>query len=307
MTGVSLNGETPGHSLASDLFVSLRPDQWTKNLIVFAGIVFGGQLLDLGAIARASGTFGIFCALSSAMYLVNDVGDRATDRLHPVKAARPIATGHLSPALALGAAGLLLASGQAAAILLDPRLALLTLGFVALLLLYSRVLKHVVILDVLVIAIGFVLRAVGGAVVINVPISQWLLVCTLLLALFLALTKRRQELGALGANAMQHRAALGHYSPQLLDQLITIVAAATLVSYAVYTTGAETVEKFGTDLLTLTIPFPIYGVLRYLMLMNDQADGTGPSDILLRDRPLAICVAGWALSVTVIIYRGSAF
>ena len=306
-TGVSLHGETPGHSLAADLLISLRPDQWTKNLIVLGALVFGEQLLEPGAVARAGGAFGIFCALSSAMYLVNDVGDRARDRQHPVKAARPIAAGRVSPAWALGVAGLLSAGGGGAAFLLDPRLALLALVFVGVLTLYSRVLKQVVILDVLSIAVGFVLRAVAGAVVIDVPISQWLLVCTLLLALFLGLTKRRQELGTLGADAVLHRHTLGRYSTQLLDQLVTIVAAATLVSYAVYTTGAETVEKFGTELLTLTIPFPIYGVLRYVMLVNTAVSGTGPSDILLRDRPLAICVAGWALSVAIIIYRPFAF
>ena len=303
MTGVSLHGETPGRGLAADLLISLRPDQWTKNLIVFAGLVFGEQLLEPGAVARAGGAFGIFCALSSAMYLVNDVVDRAGDRLHPVKRGRPIAAGRVSPASALGAAGLLIVGGVASAYLLEPRLALLALCFVGVLLLYSWVLRQAVILDVLAIAIGFVLRAVAGAVVINVSISQWLLVCTLLLALFLTLTKRRQEVGALGADATQHRPALGCYTLELLDQLVTVLAAATLVSYAVYTTGAETVEKFGTELLTLTIPFPIYGVLRYLMLVHDKTTSTGPADILLRDRPLAVCVAGWAVSVTIIIYR----
>jgi len=294
---------SPGRGLAADLLISLRPDQWTKNLIVFAGLVFGEQLLEPGAVARAGGAFGIFCALSSAMYLVNDVVDRAGDRLHPVKRGRPIAAGRVSPASALGAAGLLIVGGVASAFLLEPRLALLALCFVGVLLLYSWVLRQAVILDVLAIAIGFVLRAVAGAVVINVSISQWLLVCTLLLALFLALTKRRQEVGALGADTTQHRPALGCYTLELLDQLVTVLAAATLVSYAVYTTGAETVEKFGTELLTLTIPFPIYGVLRYLMLVHDKTTSTGPADILLRDRPLAVCVAGWAVSVTIIIYR----
>lgn len=303
MTGVSLYGETPGHRLAADLLISLRPHQWTKNLLVFAGLVFGEQLLVPGAVARAGGAFGVFCALSSAMYLVNDVGDRARDRLHPVKSGRPIAAGRVSQATAIGTAGLLIAGGVAAAYLLAPRLALLALIFVGVLILYSRVLRQVVILDVLAIAIGFVLRAVAGAVAVDVPISQWLLVCTLLLALFLGFSKRRQEVDALGADATQHRPTLGRYTPQLLDQLVTVVAAATLVSYAVYTTGAETVEKFGTELLTLTIPFPIYGVLRYLMLVHDTASGTGPSDILLRDRPLVVCVVGWALSVAIIIYR----
>ena len=287
--------------------VSLRPDQWTKNLIVFAALVFGEQLLDPGAVARPFGAFGIFCVLSSAMYLVNDLSDRDRDRLHSAKTARPIAAGRVSPATALGAAGILIVSGGASAFLLEPRLALLALIFVGLLTLYSRVLRQVAILDVLAIAIGFVLRAMAGAVVVDVPISQWLLVCTLLLALFLGFTKRRQEVGVLGADAMQHRPTLGRYNPQLLDQLVSVVAAATLVSYAVYTTGAETVERFGTELLTLTIPFPIYGVLRYLMLIHDKAPNTGPSDILLRDRPLAVCLAGWTLSVAIIIYRPFAF
>ena len=307
MTGVSLHGETPRHSLTADLLISLRPNQWTKNLVVFAGLVFGEQLLEPGAAARAAGAAGIFCALSSAMYLINDVGDRARDRLHPVKSARPIATGRVSPATALGAAGLLIAGGVLAAYQLVPRLALIALIFVGVVTLYSQVLKEVVILDVLAIAFGFVLRAVAGAVVIDVRISQWLLVCTLLGAVFLGLTKRRQEIDALGADAIQHRSTLGRYTPQLLDQLVTVVAASTLVSYAVYTTGADTVEKFGTELLTLTIPFPIYGVLRYLVLVHDKVSGTGPSDILLRDLPLAVCVGGWALSVAIIIYRPFAF
>ena len=170
MSGVSLHGETPGHGLAADLAISLRPDQWTKNLIVFAGLVFGEQLLEPNAVARAGGAFGVFCALSSAMYLVNDVGDRTRDRLHPGKTLRPIAAGRVSPATALGVAGLLIAAGVASAFLLEPRLALVALIFVGVLILYSRVLRQVVILDVLAIAIGFVLRAVAGAVAVDVPI-----------------------------------------------------------------------------------------------------------------------------------------
>ena len=193
MTGVSLPGETPRHGWAVDLLVSLRPDQWTKNLIVFPGLVFGERLLEADAVATAAGTFAAFCALSSAMYLVNDVGDRAHDRLHPTKAARPIAAGRISPQIALGLAALLLTVGGCSAFLLELRLGLLALVFAGLLAVYSRLLKQIVILDVLTIAIGFVLRAVAGAVAVDVPISQWLLVCTLLLALFLALTKRRQE------------------------------------------------------------------------------------------------------------------
>lgn len=303
MTGVSPPRETPVHNVAADLLVSLRPDQWTKNLFVFAGLVFGERLLEPGAVARSCATFLVFCALSSAMYLLNDMRDRARDRLHPTKASRPIAAGRISPAVAGAVAGLLLASGISGAFLLGSGIGALSLAFAVLLTLYTWVLKSVAILDVLVIAIGFVMRAAAGAIVLGVGISQWLLVCTLLLALFLGLTKRRQEVVALGTDAAGHRPVLSRYTPALLDQLVTIVAAATLVSYAVYTTSPSTVAEFDTDLLTLTIPFPMYGVLRYLMLIHDDRSGPGPTDILLRDRPLVACIFGWGVAVAAIIYR----
>ncbi len=302
MTDVSPHGETSASSLPADLVTSLRPDQWTKNLIVFAGLVFGGQLLEPSSIWRAVTTFGGFCALSSAMYLVNDLGDRHADRLHPVKARRPIAAGRISTGVALGAAVALLVIGLGAGFAISPTLGGLSLLFVALLTLYSQVLKHLVVLDVLTIAVGFVLRAVAGAVAVDVPSSQWLLVCTLLGALFLGLTKRRQEVDALGEHASEHRPALARYSLAGLDQMVTIIAGATLLSYAVYTTDPNTIETFGTDLLTLTIPFPIYGVLRYLLVMR-ESPLAGPSDMLLRDRPLGWCVLGWSVAVALIIYR----
>ena len=302
MTGVSPQREAPAGGLVGDLLVSLRPDQWTKNLIVFAGLVFGERLLEPSAVARSGGAFVVFCALSSAMYLVNDLRDHSRDRLHPTKAIRPIAAGRVPAAIAFGLAGLLLVGGLSGAFLLGSTLGVVALSFAGLLSLYTLVLQEIVILDVLTIATGFVLRAVAGAVALAVPISQWLLVCTLLLALFLALTKRRQEMVALGAATTKHRPALGRYSTGVLDRMVTIVAGATLVSYAVYTTSAETTGNFGTDLLTLTIPFPVYGVLRYLMLVHDDCSGPGPSGILLRDRPLALCVCGWGLSVVLIIY-----
>jgi len=303
MLGVSRTGEALRTARVIDLLVSLRPDQWTKNLIIFAGLLFGERLLDPTALQRSTATFVVFCALSSAMYLFNDIGDRERDRLHPSKARRPIAAGRVSARAALVGAVALLGVGSVGAFWLEFRLGLLSLTFAGLLGLYSRILKQFVILDVMAIAIGFVLRAVAGAVVLSVPISQWLLVCTLLGALFLALTKRRQEVTALGTNAGRHREVLQHYTPHLLDQMVTIVAAATLVSYAVWASGAETVEKFGTNLLTLTIPFPIYGVLRYLLVAQEPSAGLGPSEILLRDRPIAVCVAVWGVAVALIIYR----
>ncbi|MDA1091720.1 MAG: decaprenyl-phosphate phosphoribosyltransferase [Acidobacteria bacterium] len=303
MTGVSPPRETPANSLAADLLVSLRPDQWTKNLFVFAGLVFGERLLEPGAVARSCATFAIFCALSSAMYLINDLRDRSRDQWHPVKAARPIAAGRVSPLAAGAVAALLLAGGIAGSFLLGSGLGIVSVAFAALLTVYTWALKTIAILDVLTIAIGFVVRAVAGAVVLGVAISPWLLVCTLLLALFLGLTKRRQEVVTLGTDAAGHRPVLARYTLPLVDQMVTIVAGATLVSYAVYTTSPSTTAAFGTDLLTLTLPFPLYGVLRYLMLIHDNRAGPGPSDILLRDRPLAVCIIGWGLAVAGIIYR----
>lgn len=303
VTDASLGGEVSGRPLARHLLVSLRPDQWTKNLIVFAGLIFGRRLFDPDALGRSVALFGVFCALSSAMYLLNDVSDREEDRRHPVKARRPIAAGHVSTGAALAAAGGLGATGLGAAFWLSAAVGGVAAGFVALVLTYSHVLKHVVILDVLAISFGFVLRAAAGALAIGVPISQWLLVCTVLLALFLGLSKRRQEITFLGATAVAHRRSLAEYTPELLDRMITVVAAATLVSYAIYTTDQETIGKFNTTLLTLTIPFPIYGIFRYLYLVQQQRGGGSPAEMLVRDRPLLACVLLWVVAAIAIIYR----
>ena len=303
VTDASLPPEASDRTLAFASLVSLRADQWTKNLIVFAGLIFGQQLGNGRAVAIAAAAFGVFCALSSAMYLVNDLVDRPEDRRHPTKSHRPIASGALPPTIAWCASLALGVGGLSAAFWLRPAFGLVSLGFVALLTAYSVVLKHVVIVDVLTIAAGFVLRAVAGAVVIGVPISQWLLVCTVLLALFLGFSKRRQELRLLGPEASRHRRILEEYTPQLLDQLISIAAAATLVSYAFYTMEPATVEKFGTSRLTLTLPFPVYGVFRYLYLVYTRDGGGSPSETLLWDRPLLTCVALWVAAIVLIVYR----
>lgn len=292
----------PLRSVAAGLVVSLRPRQWTKNLIVFAGLIFGQRLEDPAAVGRTVAAFGIFCALSGAVYLVNDVVDREQDRRHPIKSRRPLAAGLVPPTAAVAAAVSLGLGGLAAAYALGRAFGHVALAYVALLGVYSGWAKHVVILDAIVLALGFVLRAVAGAVAIPVPISHWLLVLTIQLALFLGLAKRRHELVLLADNASGHRASLGEYSPALLDQLIGIVAASTLIAYAIYTISPETVEKFGSDLLGLTLPFPIYGVFRYLYLVHRKADGGNPSETLLTDRPLLACVALWGLAVIAIIY-----
>ena len=290
-------------SAVANLIISLRPDQWTKNLLVFAALIFAVKLLDPAALANASAAFLIFCAWSGAVYLVNDVSDREADALHPVKRMRPIASGALSPAAALGWAAALSVVALAAAYWLQPMFAVSASAYLALFVLYTRWLKHVVILDVMSIAIGFVLRAEAGGLVIGVPVSDWLLVCTILGALFLGLAKRRHEITMLGDGAKGHRRILEEYDPYLLDQMIAIVAAATLVVYVVYCASPETAERFSTQLLVLTTPFPIYGIFRYLYLVHRKHGGGSPSDMLLRDRPLLSCVALWGIAVILIIYR----
>jgi 4-hydroxybenzoate polyprenyltransferase len=293
----------PGRPLVLLLLSSVRPGQWTKNLLVFAGVLFGLRLFDAHALVSAFAAFVIFCALSGVVYLVNDVADRETDRRHPLKAQRPIASGQLPVTTAVAAAGILGAAAMASAFAIGPRFAAVAATYLALQLLYSGPLKHIVIIDVLSIAIGFVLRAVAGAVAVNVEISHWLLVCTILLALFIALAKRRHEIVLLADGATHHRPILGEYSPYLLDQMIAVVTASTLMAYVFYTISPETQAKFGTPWLGLTIPFPLYGIFRYLYLVHRREGGGSPADLLLTDRPLLVCVALWALAVALIIYR----
>jgi 4-hydroxybenzoate polyprenyltransferase len=286
-----------------NLIVSLRPGQWTKNLLVFAGVLFARRVFDPVAVRRSLAAFAIFCALSGVVYLINDVVDRENDRQHPLKSRRPIAAGALSVVTALRAAFIIGVVALAAAFAVSARFGAVAAAYLALLILYSGPLKNIVIIDVLTIAIGFVLRAVGGAVAIDVEISHWLLVCTILLALFIALAKRRQEIVLLADGARSHRAILGEYSPYLLDQMIAVVTASTLISYAFYTISPETELKFGTQWLGLTIPFPLYGIFRYLYLVHQREGGGSPADLLLTDRPLLVCVALWAFTVALLIYR----
>ena len=283
------------------LFVSLRPHQWTKNLFVLAALGFSKHLFDGDAVLRAGAAFLAFCVLSGAVYLVNDLVDRESDRLHPAKRSRPIASGALGVPAARACAVLLLVAGLAASFALGPGFLLCALGYLALNLAYSLGLKHVVILDVLAIALGFVLRAVAGALAIQVVFSDWLLVCTILLALFLALAKRRHELVSL-EDAAGHRRILAEYSPYLLDQMIAVVTASCLTAYSFYTLAPDTVEKYRTDRLALTIPFVIYGIFRYLYLVHRKDQGGSPGDVLLTDRPLLAAVALWAVAVVVIVY-----
>jgi 4-hydroxybenzoate polyprenyltransferase len=253
-------------------------------------------------VAYSVAAFAIFCGLSGVVYLLNDVADREADARHPVKMHRPIASGAVPVNVALGTAFAIGTVSIAAAFWLRPAFGALGSIYLALLALYSGPLKHVVIIDVITIAMGFVLRAAAGAVVIGVAMSHWLLILTILLALFLALSKRRHELVLLADGATSHRRILQEYSPYLLDQMISVVTASTLLAYAVYTVSPDTVAKFGTDKLSLTLPFPLYGIFRYLYLVHQKEGGGSPAAMLLDDRPLLACVALWAIAVALIIY-----
>jgi 4-hydroxybenzoate polyprenyltransferase len=281
--------------------LSLRPRQWVKNLFVFAALIFG-QRLFTASVWPALATFAIFCGLSGAIYLFNDVADREKDRLHPKKRERPIASGRLPARAAVLAGVVLVAVALAAAARLSAGLAATAAAYVVLLTLYSAWLKHVVIVDVLVVSIGFVLRAVAGALAIGVEISGWLLICTILIALFLALGKRRYEYLTLQGDAARHRPILAEYSAELLDQMIAVVTASTVTAYALYTMSPETVAKFHTHLLPATLPFVLYGIFRYLYLLYRRQLGGNPSELFLNDRALLVNTVLWIAAVLVIVY-----
>ena len=284
------------------LLKAMRPHQWVKNLLVFAGVLFARHLFELDRLLLASVAFGIFCLVSGSVYILNDLLDLEQDRNHPDKGLRPLASGRLKVPVALGGGGLFLFISLGGAFCLRPAFGgVVSLYFVQNLL-YSKYLKHVVILDVMLIGFGFVLRAVAGAVVVDVEVSSWLILCTFLLALFLGFSKRRQEIVRFKAAGEGHRSVLTDYSPQFLDTMIGTVTAATLMSYALYTMSEQTVQKFHTTHLILTTPFVIYGIFRYLYLMHQQEKGDNPTEVLLRDPAMQVNVLLWVLAVVGIIY-----
>ena len=278
----------------------LRPKQWTKNLLVFAGLVFTYNLLNPGMLGRVVLAFVAFCMLSSAGYIWNDLRDAPADRLHPIKRRRPIAAGLVPPwlaattALALGAVGLALAFSLGTSFMLVASL------YVLLTASYSIWLKHLVLIDVFGISAGFVLRAVGGAVVIGVPVSPWLYVCTVLVSLFLGLGKRRNELEVLEAGAAGHRKNLEQYSLELVDQLILIVASVTIMAYSLYTFSAENLP--GDHSMMLTIPLVVYGLFRYLYLVRVKRQGGAPEDLLLTDPGMLGAAVAWVVLSVIVLY-----
>ena len=281
---------------------SLRPGQWTKNLFIFAGILFSKNISNVPMLLKVTLAFFVFCALSGSVYILNDLADIERDRLHKAKSKRPLASGKLKEGYAIFALIIIVPISLALSYYLGLPFFILALTYLLLQLAYTFYIKHKVILDIFTIAAGFVLRVIAGAVVINVEFSSWLLICTVLIALFLGLSKRRHELIVTGKKAEQHRAVLVEYSPYLLDQMISVVTASTFIAYTLYTMSEETIKKFGTKNLIYTIPFVLYGIFRYLYLIHQKGKGGDPERVLVTDKPLVANILLWVATVGIILY-----
>jgi 4-hydroxybenzoate polyprenyltransferase len=285
------------------LLRAMRPKQWAKNAFVFAGIFFDGKVLHWPSLARVAAAFAIFCMISGAVYLINDLADIEKDRLHPVKRNRPLASGALKPAVAIVAAVAIFAICLPLALWLSPSFGLVTALYSAVMVLYSFVLKNMVIVDVMTVAAGFVLRVFAGTTVIQVTrFSPWLYVCTTLIALFIAINKRRHELVLLQDGATNHRSSLEEYTPQFLDDMTSLVTSTTIASYSFYTFSAPNLPA--NHSMMLTIPLVLYGVFRYLYLVRVKHLGGAPEDIVLGDKPLMATLALYALTAGLVIYWG---
>ena len=279
---------------------ALRPKQWTKNAVLFAGVVGAGRLLHTTSFARALLGFAIFCALSGVVYLVNDLADVERDRAHPRKRLRPIASGALPIPLAIATAVVLGVVGIVGGFLLAPAFGALGVTYVAIMLAYSAGLKNFILLDVFAIAAGFVIRAAAGAAVVKAEISPWLLLCAALLSLFLGFAKRRHELLMLGERAGAYRKTLDEYTPELLEEMISVVTSSTVVAYSLYTFFGENVPK--NHSMMLTIPFVLYAIFRYLFLIHDPHGGGNPDELLLQDKPLLLTIFLWGVTALGVLY-----
>jgi 4-hydroxybenzoate polyprenyltransferase len=280
----------------------LRPHQWLKNGVVLAPLVFAHRLFVPHDVVCALGAMIAWCALASAGYVLNDLLDREADRVHPVKRQRPLAAGELTTAEGLGVLATSATIGIVLAFAIGPALAALGLVYVMLQYAYSTLLKRIVIVDVITVATGFILRAYAGGVAIGVEVSPWLALNTFLLALFLVLARRRQEVTSLGAVATLHREALADYSAPLLDQMMSVITAATLVAYMIYTVSPEVTGKLGTSYFHLTVPFVVFGMFRYLYLVHRRHAGDDPARLLLSDGPLLVSVVLWAIADVLLLY-----
>ena len=287
--------------MLKQLLITMRPKQWTKNLFIFAALLFDLKLFDLTYVAKTVLAFVLFCILSGSVYLINDLTDIEKDRQHPVKRNRPLASGKLKRSWAVTAAVVVPPITLSPCFLVQPLFGLIALAYFVIQLLYSFGLKNVVILDVLIIATGFVLRVAAGAAVAEAQrFSPWIYVCITLLALFLALGKRRNELTLLDANALKHRKVLQEYSPQLLDEMMALVTSSTVIAYSLYTFSAENLPA--NRAMMLTIPFVLYSIFRYLYLIHEKNLGGSPEEILIRDAPFIVSNLCWGAVVVLILY-----
>ncbi|MBK7706036.1 MAG: decaprenyl-phosphate phosphoribosyltransferase [Acidobacteria bacterium] len=284
------------------LMIELRPMEWSKNLLVFSGLIFSRSLTDAHNVAISFAGFLLFCCASSGVYLFNDLCDIKEDREHPVKRHRPLASGALDLNLARIVMILLFAAATAGALWLSHGFAVIIGVYLATCLAYSIKLKDIVILDVILIASGFVLRAISGAIIINVDVSEWLVLCTSMVALLVGFGKRRHELVLLAETAESHRRSLSDYSIGFLDSIMNICAGAAVLTYALYTRAEQTVERVGSRGMLLTLPFVVYGVFRYLFLIHKREAGGDPVQILFRDRPTMLNLLLWVLAAGLVIY-----
>jgi 4-hydroxybenzoate polyprenyltransferase len=283
----------------------LRPRQWVKNVFVFAGLIFSRHFYYGESITTAIAAFVVFCALSSSVYILNDVLDYEEDKVHPTKRDRPIAAGAIPRTTAVVLSFIIGIVALYGAHFINARFLYICLLYAVMMILYSVAVKHIIILDVLFVAVGYVLRAIAGAVAISVEISAWLLLCTLLFALFLVVSKRRTEIVLLGDDALRHRKTLDQYSVTMLDQMIAIVTSACIVSYCLYTLAPETVAKFNTRNLIFTVPFVVYGIFRYLYITYKRTEAAVPEQALLTDAPLLVCFILWVVVCVVILVNTS--
>jgi 4-hydroxybenzoate polyprenyltransferase len=289
-------------SILKNIIISLRPYQWSKNLLVFAALLFSGNIFVLQDIKLSLFTFILFSLASGSIYLFNDILDQKEDAIHPAKKLRPVASGKLAIKYAASASLIICVCSIIGSFIVSQFLPYIFIGYITITVLYTIKLKHIVIVDILIVAIGFVLRAIAGAVAISVKISPWLLVCTLFLALFIVIGKRRHEFVLLQENAADHRKILKEYNLLLLDQMIVVVTAASIVSYALYTLDNNTIEKFQTEHLVYTIPFVILGMFRYFFLIYKKNLGDRPEKILFNDKGILITLLLWIVTVGIIIY-----
>ena len=285
------------------LFQSLRPYQWVKNGFILVPLIFSLRVFDYPSLLKSFMAFTVFCLLTGAIYLINDLVDLEADRSHPSKKDRPLAAGRISPRLAKVTAGILLLFSLLSGFLLEAGFFMVIIIYLAIQALYNYRLKEVVILDIFCISSGFFLRMTGGAVAIQVVISNWLIICTILISIFLALAKRRHELILLGeTSATNHRKVLSEYDPYLLDQMIGVIAGSTLLSYMLYCVSPDTIEKFQSDHMIYTFPFVLYGILRYLYLIHKKGYGGAPEKVLFSDLSLLSSVILWGLFCVLIVY-----